>query len=156
MNERWRGTNTCSHTKEFVSTPQERLANNLLTLNKLELSYTIGIITGHIRLNAYLNKIGVRDDPDCDQCGRAAESATHFLCNCPGLSSLRRRIFKHNFLTPGEVMTYSIRSIINFTKQSGRFPAMAQSSPSNSLTIGHGNGGSVTLAPLPDTLDATE
>lgn len=52
-------------------------------------SINTGILTGHIRLNS---NIGLRDDPDCDLCGRDRESAAHFLCNCTGFSSIRLEI----------------------------------------------------------------
>lgn len=142
VKERWRYTNSCSHTKEFISSPQANLTNKLLTLSKMEMSYTISIITGHIRLNDYLRKIGVRDDPDCDLCGRANENAIHFLCNCPSLGHIRRGIFNMNPLTPNEVMTSHIRSIFLFVKQSGRFPVL-RNHQTISQNVEQGVGGAV-------------
>lgn len=128
--ERWRHTNTCSHTKSLVILPDEKITKQLLSLDKQKVSYIVGILTGHIRLNAYLKRIGIRDDPDCEFCGRGEESAIHFLCNCPNLSQLRSRLYGHSFLNPGEVMTAPLRNIFDFARQSGRFPSLSLTSPS--------------------------
>lgn len=122
--QRWQGTNMCRQAKQFVTSPNCKLADQLLTLDKLKMSVTIGILTGHIRLNAHLNKIGVRDDPDCDRCGGGAESAMHFLCECPGFSSIRKEIYEKDFLTPNEVMSVHINKIYHFVHRSGRFPTL--------------------------------
>lgn len=152
--DRWRSANTCSHTKEFVAFPQKELTNKLLTLNKLDMSITISIITGHIRLNAYLNKIGIRDDPDCDYCGRAPESAKHFLCACTGLSHLRNLIFNKEFLSPDEVMSFHAACIANFVKQSGRFQTLASRHPSTH-THRQVDGGTAinTITPTPTNVE---
>lgn len=124
LNERWRFTNTCSQTKQFIVSPSEKLTKKLLSLNKMELSVITGILSGHIRLNGYLRRIGIRDDPDCNFCGLSEESAIHFLCNCPNLSHIRQAIFGLNMLTPNEVMIQPVRKIYSFVRQTGRFPSL--------------------------------
>lgn len=72
----------------------------------------------------YLTSGELKDDPDCDLCGGANESAIHFLCNCSSLSRIRRENSKLNLLTPNEVMASHIRNIFVFVKQSGSFPSI--------------------------------
>lgn len=110
-------------TKRFVLTPNPKLTQQLLRLSKLKMSSTIGILTGHIMLNAYLKRFGFRDDPDCNFCGRSEETSTHFLCNCPALSNIRGQIFGLDFLTPSEIGSQHVGKIFSFIKRSGRFPS---------------------------------
>lgn len=124
MVQRWCNTEVASHTKKFIITPCVKLTEQLMNSSKLQLSFTIGILTGHIRLNKYLRKIGVRDDPDCDYCGRAEESAHHFLCECPALSQIRRITYNKDILTANEVMSTQLRKIFHFVRRSGRFPIL--------------------------------
>lgn len=119
--ERWRTSNRCSHTRSFIISPDEKITKQLFNLDKRKMSYIVGILTGHIRLNAYLKRLGIRDDPDCEFCGNGEEIALHFLCNCPGLGQLRRRLYGFDVLTPGEVMTAPLQNIFDFARQSGRF-----------------------------------
>lgn len=125
--------------KSFVISSDERITKQLPNMDKLKVSYIVGILTGHIRLNAYLKRFGIRDDPDCEFNGRVEESAIHFLCNCQTLSQLRRRVYGHSFLSPGEVMAAPLHSIFDFTRQSGQFPSLSQTSPSLSTLSRRGD-----------------
>lgn len=144
MIARWRNTDKCSHTKHFIISPEVKLTNQLLTFSKLKLSFTIGMLTGHIRLNEYLKRIGVRDDPDCDYCGRDSESAIHFLCNCPQLSQIRKEIYGYSFLTPSEAISAGLSKIFSFAHRSGRFP-ITESYPTTSQTLQRQGGGNATI-----------
>ena len=124
IKRRWNGTIQCSNTRSFMASPSAKTASQLLSLDKLRFSYTVGILTGHIRLNAYLKRIQVRDDPDCDFCGRGEETSIHFLCNCPSLSHIRRTIFGLDMLTPNEVFNFHISKIYDFVYKSGRFASL--------------------------------
>ena len=108
-------------TKRFVTAPNLTLTQHLLGLNKLRLSFTVGILTGHILLNAHMKRIGLRDDPDCDRCGQSEETSVHFLCNCPAYCGLRRELFGLDILTPTEVACQHVGKIFSFVKRSGRF-----------------------------------
>ena len=45
--------------------------------------------TGHIALNAHLNRIIPNIPPNCDLCGHHQETIDHHLFKCPGLDDLR-------------------------------------------------------------------
>lgn len=127
MKQTWLNTASCSHTKAFIDSPDLKLTEKLLKLNKFQVSTVVSLITGHIRLNNYLNVLGVRDDPDCDRCGGGAETAMHFLCVCPGYNALRKSIFGCIHLNTREAVTSKIWRISCFAQRSGRFPLMESS-----------------------------
>lgn len=108
-------------TKRFVATPNLKLTQHLLGMCKLKLSFTVGMLTGHILLNAHMKRIGLRDDPDCNFCGRGEETSVHFLCNCSFFCNLRRELFGYDFLTPTEVACQHVGKIFSFIKRSKRF-----------------------------------
>jgi len=51
----------------------------------------VGIITGHVALNRHLKLIGVKDNAICPLCSEEAETALHFLGQCPALATIRTR-----------------------------------------------------------------
>lgn len=130
---KWNTMNTCNHTKKFLIRPEEKVTDALLKLDKTSMRIIIGIITGHCRLNAYLARLRIRADPDCDYCGHLEETAYHFLCDCPGYYQLRSRIFGTNAITAEEVLSKSLSKIIAFARQSGRFKPLTVTGNRNSL-----------------------
>lgn len=152
MRREWQNTTSCSHAKNFIDSPDVKLTKRLLDLSKLQLSTVVSLITGHIRLNRYLNVLGIRDDPDCDRCGGGAETALHFLCACPGYSKLRGDIFGCTSLNAREAVSSKIWRLCCFAQRSGRFPAMGSSTTSG-LTLNRplgGNTGSNAVTLLPN------
>lgn len=118
---KWVNMNTCNHTKKFLTRPSEAFSQKLLSLNKKDMRIVIGIITGHVRLNAHLSRMGIRADPDCDHCSHLEETAFHFLCECTGFTRTRRRIFGNEAITSNDVMSKPLSKIIAFVQQSERF-----------------------------------
>jgi len=149
IDQKWRSTTKCSITRSIITSPSDKIASQLLSLDKLRLSYTMGILTGHIRLNAYLKRIQVRDDPDCDCCGRSEETSLHFLCNCPGLSHIRRSVFGLNMLTSNEVESFHLSKIFKFFQKSNRFPSLRSNSADNTQITRQTSRGNVQNALSP-------
>jgi hypothetical protein len=52
----------------------------------------MGLLRGHCHLKGHLFKLGTADSPRCNKCRQAHEMASHILCNCEALATLR---FKH-------------------------------------------------------------
>lgn len=113
----WRGANGCEHTKRFVATTTERVSNQLIEMSKSDIRITTGIITGHCRLNQHLMRLGIRNDPDCDLCGRTSETGAHFLCECSALINQRKRHFSKTLTTPSEVCKGNLLNIVRFYKE---------------------------------------
>lgn len=135
MEQSWQNTTHCSHAKTFINSPDMKFTDQILKLNKARMNITVGLVTGHIRLNRYLNVLGLRDDPDCDRCGGGAETAKHFLCDCPGYTNLRRSIFGCDLLDPREAVKSHIHRLFNFAQGSRRFPSMkSEPTPLQTLT----------------------
>lgn len=120
---KWSRVLTCSHTKKFLTRPNEKLSYQLLRLDKRKLRIVIGIITGHFGLNAFLARMGIRADPDCDHCGHIEETAFHFLCKCPGFSETRRHIYGNSAITTEVVMGKPLSKIFAFAQLSNRLPS---------------------------------
>jgi hypothetical protein len=97
------------------------LARFLRNLPRTKLGVLIGLITGHVRLNKNLHKMGLLSDPTCTSCGIEEESALHFICVCPTLASLRTQIFGKPILIVSESEEMSAGSFLQFAEKSGRF-----------------------------------
>lgn len=110
-----------SHTKKFLIRPDENFTKQLLKFDKRNLRTIVGIITGHVGLNAYLARMGIRADQDCDHCSHLEETAHHFLCECTGFSQTKSRIFGTNAITAETVMSKPLGKIIAFVQESQRF-----------------------------------
>lgn len=94
----WNPTQTAYNTRQLLNEVNVEITRKLLSLKKAELRITIGVITGHIGLNKYKSRIGLRDDPDCDRCHLGEEIGIHFLCECPAWRSIKENTFGQSTL----------------------------------------------------------
>lgn len=117
--QNWTSAYGCEHTKGFIKKPEHTITRQLLNMHKADVKLLVGALTGHCKLNDHLAKIRLRDDPDCDLCGRAVETAQHILCNCVVLSSIRKRILSKPTLTREELTSKSMHKIIEYIKACG-------------------------------------
>jgi hypothetical protein len=65
---------------------------DLLKLNRDQLRWVVGLLTGHCHLKGHFFSMGLTDDPTCERCLEEDESATHILCDCEAIANLRFRI----------------------------------------------------------------
>lgn len=130
----WLTTTTCSHSKQFVQRPNDRLTKDLLSLDRAKIRLVTGVITGHIALNAYLARIGARADADCDFCGHLTETAFHFLCECTGFSHVRKSIYGTEAITADAAIS-NLGKLITFTQRSGRVLNRPHRSLHHPLTV---------------------
>jgi hypothetical protein len=70
-----------------------KLARFLRNLPKTKLGVLIGLLTGYVRLNKHLHRMGLVSDPTFAACGIEEESELHFICVCLTLANLRTKIF---------------------------------------------------------------
>jgi hypothetical protein len=103
-----------------------KLARFLRNLPRSKLGVLIGLLTGHVRLNKHLHRMGLVSDPICVACGIEEESALHFICVCPTLANLRTQIFGKPILSVSEYEEKSAGSFVQFAEKSGRFETRVQ------------------------------
>ena len=75
----------------------------------------------HAQLNRHLSIMGLVSDPLCNQCGVAIDSASHFLCQCDGFITLRRKLRQKSHLHPADIDHATARDLERFIKKSHRF-----------------------------------
>ena len=80
--KRWRGLTTCRQAKEMISGRCRRRERDLLALPRQILRLVVGILLGHTQVGRNLSIMGLNEDPLCNYCCGAEESASHFLCHC--------------------------------------------------------------------------
>jgi hypothetical protein len=68
--------------KGFLQGPSVRRTKKLLKLNRNQLRWVTGLLTGHCHLKGHLFKMGLTNSPTCERCLGKDESATHILCDC--------------------------------------------------------------------------
>ncbi len=78
---------TCRQSKEFSVGSNAKNTKFLLSHSRTKLRMLIGVLTGHASLNYHLHKIGIVNDPICIGCGFEPETARHFVCTCPALTT---------------------------------------------------------------------
>jgi hypothetical protein len=117
----WNLVNRCRQSKVWIKRPCLKLARFLRNLPRTKLGVLIGLLTGDVRLNKHLHKIGLLSDPTCAACGIEEESALHFICVCPTLANLRTQIFGKSILSASEYEEISAGSFEQYAEKSGRF-----------------------------------
>jgi hypothetical protein len=63
--------------------------------------------------------MGLEDDPICERCLEADESAAHVLCDCEALASLRFRHLGQSFMKPSDFYDAPIGKVLHFTQSVG-------------------------------------
>jgi len=79
----------------------------------------VEMITGHFRLRKHLQTLGKVFEPDCRKCGTEEETAHHIVCECPGIKSIRVRLYGKPLLVPEEVMEEPLSKIGWFASETG-------------------------------------
>jgi hypothetical protein len=75
--------------KVWRKRPCLKLARFLRNLPRTKFGVLIGLVTGYVRLNKHLDRIGLLSDPTCAACSIEEELVLHFICKCPTLANLR-------------------------------------------------------------------
>jgi hypothetical protein len=86
----------------FLQGPCVRRTNELLKLNRNQLRWVTGLLTGHCSLKGHLFKMGFTNSPTCKRSLEKDESATYILCDCEAIAYLRFRHLGHYFMEPGD------------------------------------------------------
>jgi hypothetical protein len=75
-------------------------AGELLDLSRKQLKIMTGLLTGHCNLKGHLSKLGHVNSPECDRCNQPSEAASHVLCDCEALATLRFRHIGCHLMQP--------------------------------------------------------
>jgi hypothetical protein len=96
-----------------------KLARFLRNLPGTKLGVLIGLLTGHVRLNKHLHRMGLLSDSTCAACGIEEESAIHLICVCPTLANRRTQIFGKPILSVSKYEEMSAGFFVQFAEKSG-------------------------------------
>jgi hypothetical protein len=78
-----------------------------------------GLLTGHCHLKGHLFKLWLVNSPECNTCKQASETASHVLCDCESLATLRFRHLGHHFMKQGDFEDISVSKILHFVQGAG-------------------------------------
>jgi hypothetical protein len=70
----------------YIVGPSTKRTKDLLRLNRDQLRWAIGLLTGHCHLKGHLFKLGLTADPICEGCLEDDESSIHILCDCEAVT----------------------------------------------------------------------
>jgi hypothetical protein len=85
----WDSTTGLKQAKGLIFGPSAKRTKDMLRLNRDQLRWIVGLLTGHCHLKGHFFKIGLTDDPTCERCLEEDESTTHILCDCEAIGNLR-------------------------------------------------------------------
>jgi hypothetical protein len=115
----WESLTGLRQPKGFLQGPSVRRTNELLRLNRNQLRWVTGLLTGHFRLKGHLLKMGLTNSPTCERCIEKDESATHILCECEAIAYLRFHHLGHYFMEPGDYQNAPVSKILHFIRSVG-------------------------------------
>jgi hypothetical protein len=88
-------------------------------MGRNQLRIRTGLLTGHCHLKGHLFKLRLVNSPECNRCKQASETASHVLCDCEALATLRFRHLGRHFMKPGEFEDFSVNKILHFVQGTG-------------------------------------
>lgn len=102
--KRWLGLKTCRQTKYFYLGPDKGKSNEILKLNRAEISLLIRFLTGHafLRRHEYIVAYGVYPPTGwamCSLCDEDEETPHHLITRCPALVQRRLEFLGERILT---------------------------------------------------------
>jgi hypothetical protein len=100
----------------ILSGPSAKRTKDLLKLNRDQLRWVVGLLTGHCHLKGHLFKMGLTDDSTFERCLEEDESATHILCDCEAIAYLRFRHLGQFFMEPSDYYDASINRVLHFIR----------------------------------------
>jgi hypothetical protein len=105
--------------------------DELLNLSRNQLS----ILIGHCHLKGHLFKLRLVNSLECDRCKQALETASHVLCDCEALATLRYKYLGWHFMKPGDSEDIFVSKILHFVQGVGLLNERAQGLHKRSIRI---------------------
>jgi hypothetical protein len=113
LKKHWESTTGLKQAKGLIPRPSARRTKDLLKLNRDQLRWVVGLLTGHCLLKGHLFKLGLTDDPICERCIEEDKSATHILCDCEAIAYLRFRHLGQLFMEPSDYYDAPIDKVLH-------------------------------------------
>jgi hypothetical protein len=88
----------------------------LLILGRNHLRILTKFLTGHCHLKGHLFELRLVNNPRCDRCKQASETASHVVRDCGALASLRLGHLAHHFMEPADFEDISVSKILHFVQ----------------------------------------
>lgn len=120
IEEEWRFSTTGAITKIFLNKPDETFKDKIMKLKKPQMRKNIGLLTGYCNVNSYLNRIGIRDDTDCDHCGLSEDTYQHFLCRCTAFNAQRKEMLGKETIQYSDIIKSDSNRILEFVSATNR------------------------------------
>jgi hypothetical protein len=79
----------------------------------------MGLLTGHRNLKGHVHKQGLVNGSEYDRCKQAYEMASHVLCDCETVATLRFMHLDQHFVKLGNLEEISISRILHLFKFQG-------------------------------------
>jgi hypothetical protein len=107
--------------QQVTSGPSAKRTKDLLKLNRDQLRWVVGLLTGHCHLKGHLFKLGLTNNPACERCLEVDESTTHtcILCDCEAIAYLRFRHLSQFFMEPSDYYDAPISKVLHFIRSVG-------------------------------------
>jgi ribonuclease HI len=113
----WEELETCRQSKLNITRTD---APELLSMTRQHLRHLITVLTGHGNLGHHLQRMGINQNPMCQECGAMDEDAEHFIARCPKYADKRYIVFGRHVLHEGEWRTASYSEMSKFIERTGR------------------------------------
>jgi hypothetical protein len=88
-------------------------------VNRNQLKWVVGLLTGDCHLKGHLIKLGLCDSPTCERCQEKDETAMHVLCECEALAHWRLRHLGQYFMEPSDYFDAPMYKILCFIQSAG-------------------------------------
>jgi hypothetical protein len=115
----WESLTGLKQTKRFTQGPSAKRTKELLKLNRTQVRWVVGLLTGHCHLKGRLLKMGLTDNLICERCPQKDESAMHILCDCEAIIYLRFSQLGLFFIEPNDHYDTTIHKVLHFIQSVG-------------------------------------
>ena len=78
-------------------------------------------MSGHAYLSRHVNIMRVVNNPNCNHCQGAYETAAYFAGECDRYASLRQEISGKPYLQPDDLQHVTVGDLVSFIRKSHRF-----------------------------------
>jgi hypothetical protein len=115
----WESLTGLRQAKGLIRAHSAKRAKELLKLDRNQLRWVVGLLTGHCHLKGHLFKLGLGDCPTCERCHEKDETATRVLCECEALAHWRLRHLDQYFMEPSDYFDAPTYKILRFIRGAG-------------------------------------